>query len=190
MLLKKISAPAWPPFDLQAALEHLGEQAGVNDAYIGGLVGVVAADFESRTESTLMQCAWRVTAASWAELRHGRCGQVLRLRFGPVVDVLSVKYIDTAGVEQTMASSDYRLAGDFLEPVQRWPDHAPRLDAVRIEYTAGLAAAAQNVPQGAKHWMLLTLSDLYENRSGHSDKPAAAHAFYDSFLQPFCLGGF
>lgn len=85
----------------------------------------------------------------------------------PVTAISSVKYFDTAGVETTVNSSNYRLhvsseAAAYLQ----WDDAFTRPatdvrdDAVVIVYTAGYATIAA-VPSRAKQLILLELSLLF-----------------------------
>ena len=63
----------------------------------------------------------------------------LLLPCAPVIDVVSVSYTDTKGVEQTVDSVNYGKTGDYLWFKPAW--HMPSLgcypEAVRIRYRAG-----------------------------------------------------
>jgi hypothetical protein len=45
-----------------------------------------------------------------------------------------------------------------------WPIPLPQIGAVQINYTAGYGTTAASVPEGIRHWMLMRISTLYENR--------------------------
>lgn len=91
----------------------------------------------------------------------GRCG-ALKLPFPPVAAVVSVKYLDTAGAEQTISSSDYELMGEELVSAHnvRWPVPLDRREAVRVRYDAGYDV----VPASIKNAILLAVGDMYRFR--------------------------
>ena len=83
-----------------------------------------------------------------------------------MVSITSVKYTDTAGVEQTVPGADYALSlyGDAcaVAPAygKYWPSTQSIPDAVRIRYVTGYATA----PKAVKAAILLMVAFLYENR--------------------------
>ena len=91
----------------------------------------------------------------------------------PLVSVTSVKYLDTAGVEQTWAvTTGYVVYGaaaemsrGYIEPAYgvSYPSTQSVPDAVRIIFVAGYGAAAA-VPQGIKRALLLHVAEAYQNR--------------------------
>ena len=88
----------------------------------------------------------------------------------PVATISSVKYTDTAGVEQTIAGADYALSlyGDSRKLSCTygitWPLTREIPDAVRIRYVTGYTT----LPTTGKNAMLLLIGHLYENREGVS----------------------
>jgi uncharacterized phiE125 gp8 family phage protein len=90
----------------------------------------------------------------------------LRIPIGPVSAVVSVEYLDTSGVEQTVPPADYYMHSDgkgaYLRPVpgKAWPGLASRDDAVRVTFTAGYA----EVPKPIRSAILILVSHLYEFR--------------------------
>jgi len=92
----------------------------------------------------------------------------IRAPYPPLVIVTSIKYIDTAGDEQTLDSSKYRIDTDS-EPAritpaygQSWPTIRPVTNAITVTYQAGYRA--ENFPTKYKHAMLLLVTHFYENR--------------------------
>lgn len=87
---------------------------------------------------------------------------------GPVSGITSVKYIDQAGVLQTLASGDYKLDTHStparLLPAYgtSWPSTRCEVNAVLIQYNAGQAAA--DIDQAVISALLLITGHLYENR--------------------------
>ena len=90
--------------------------------------------------------------------------------------VTSIKYLDTAGVEQTLSASGYTLDNDSLPcwvtPAYgyEWPDTYPVPNSVRVRYVAGYTSdtdsPAYPMPKPMYAAILLTIGDLYENREG------------------------
>lgn len=115
----------------------------------------------------------------------------------PLSSVTSIKYLDTAGVEQTIASSVYVVStpsGPHAEPgrlslasAQSWPTQLIQADAVRIRFVAGYGAAGTSVPAEIRHAILLLFGEMYETRResvlGVSVSPAAVTA--ERLLWPF-----
>lgn len=101
----------------------------------------------------------------------------------PVATVSSVKYTDTAGVEQTISSSDYTLSayGESrrINPAYSvtWPLTQDIPDAVRIRYVTGYTA----LPKAAKQGLLLVIGHFYEMRGPSTeDIPAGALALLNT----------
>lgn len=87
---------------------------------------------------------------------------------GPVSSITSVKYIDQAGVLQTLTGSAYKVDTHSvparLLPAYgtSWPATRCEVNAVLIEYNAGQAAA--DIDQAVISALLLITGHLYENR--------------------------
>jgi len=93
----------------------------------------------------------------------------IELDRGPVTGITSVKYIDTDGTEQTLASgTDYDGSTDgliaYVAPCYdtTWPETKATPGAVRVRYAAGWTAAT--FPPALKQWMLVRIAGLYAQR--------------------------
>lgn len=89
----------------------------------------------------------------------------IELEHGPCISITSIKYIDTAGVEQTLAGAAYTL-DDYSHKSwavraygTEWPDTLEAANVVKARYVAGLAGTGTE-----RAAMLLMLAQLYENR--------------------------
>jgi uncharacterized phiE125 gp8 family phage protein len=189
---RRTGAPAAEPLTLAEALVHLraDADAGPNDAYVTSLIAVARAACEERTERSLITTAWRLHLPAFPS------DGVILLRVAPIIEVQSVQYLDAAGVLQTLAADQYQLDPHAepgrlsVAPGATWPATQTGADAaVRVNFTAGYGATGASVPAPLKHWMLLAIGEMYELRSGSSDKPAVRHDFADALLQPFRLLG-
>jgi hypothetical protein len=108
----------------------------------------------------------------------------LRIPIRPVVTVTSVKYYDTAGVQQTMDAATYWVAAQTgrIQPKNGWPEtEAMRPEGIEVVFTAGDAAGT--LPPQAKSAILLILAARYTHRgdevpsadpTGSSEIPVAA----------------
>jgi len=87
---------------------------------------------------------------------------------GPVLEILSVKYVDVDGLVQTLPEAAYEEAGTPDQPRirvaygQTWPNVRSQDDSVRVQYRAGYVPGTLPVP--IVQAMLLTIGHLFENR--------------------------
>jgi uncharacterized phiE125 gp8 family phage protein len=89
------------------------------------------------------------------------CG-TLQLPYPPLVELVSVKYLDSDTVEQVAAPETYEIMGQMIVPIERgtWPTPLRRREAIRVRYQAGY----ENVPAPIRAAILLMVGDLYANR--------------------------
>lgn len=91
------------------------------------------------------------------------------LPIAPVQSVSNLKYLDTAGTEQTLATSVYEAALDGLAPFirlkagQAWPGFMAVPDAIRLTLICGYGDAA-DVPADIKLAMRLLIADWFRVR--------------------------
>ena len=183
----KITDANVEPLTLQEAKIHLNEtlaDAG-NDAYISALITVARQAAEERLGRTLIQTTLQRALGGFP------CSDAIRLYRPNVLAVEWVKYIDTSGVQQTLAPSDYLLEPGsepgLLWPAwgQRWPAVRHQPGAVVVQYQAGYGTTAAAVPAAIVHWIKLALTDLYENRARSSDRPAVPQDFAEGLLSGY-----
>lgn len=90
--------------------------------------------------------------------------------------VTSIKYIDTDGVEQTLAASEYKVDGKaepaaIYEAFQKtWPSTRNEVNAVTVEFVAGFGEAVTTVPEQFKTMIKMMFAHLYEHREPMKDK--------------------
>jgi uncharacterized phiE125 gp8 family phage protein len=180
MSLTIITPPASEPLTLADAKVHLRVDHDADDALIVAMIAAAREEAEQRTQRSLMP--------QTLELVMDRFQPHMPLPRPPVSAVVSIQYIDTNGVEQTLSPSNYiaALVGDDprVTPAYgySWPSTQPVPQAVRIRYTAGYANAAA-VPAAVVCWMKLKIGDLYENRAGTNvGNIVSPLAFADSLL--------
>lgn len=113
------------------------------------------------------------------------------LPFPPLQSVTSVKYIDTNGALQTLASSVYQIikgepAALMLAYNQQWPELRAIEDAIVIRIVCGYGTAA-DVPRLIKQYALMQITAWYEHRStiGGNVQPTP---FVRHMLQSYRVG--
>lgn len=105
------------------------------------------------------------------------------LNLPDVSGIVSVKYIDTDGVEQTMSGSAYSLDDDsipgWLFPAYgtEWPDTLDTANAVRVRFNVGVAAT-----EDVKLWIIAHAVQVVQNPAGVTAENIKALPFLDGLL--------
>jgi len=113
---------------------------------------------------------------------------------GELLTVSAVTYYDTAGVQQTLASTDYivdavsRPATLQAAPFKDWPSTQPRAGAVAITWSAGWATAS-DVPEDLSRAMLLLIGHYEQNREAVviGQTSTALDMAVDMLIEPYRL---
>ena len=154
------------PVDLETAKQHcrVEDEVSLDDALIGVYLKAATRWVEEYTGRDLMAKTRRVSVPGFPRRLYLPNG-------APNAAIVSVKYYDTANVQQTLSSSVYTLV-QFSEPGclmrvdgQTWPSTYTRDDAVIVEYTTGVSAPT-SVPHDLVSAVLLLLGHYYANREG------------------------
>lgn len=189
MSLKLITAPAIEPITRQEAKLHcriIADVADVSphpeDTLVDGLIAAARQEAEHLTGRALITQTW--------ELALDQFDDSIKLPKPPLASVASVKYLDSAGILQTLPNTGY-LLDDHSEPARllpaygtSWPATRIQPNAVLIRYDAGYGLAA-NVPQAIKQWMLLQIGAMFENRESTVQGNVTSLQFADGLLDPF-----
>lgn len=168
MSLKLITAPTAEPISRQEAKLHLRIIADVadvtahpEDAMVDALIVAARQGAEHITGRALMPQTW--------ELALDEFENEILLPKPPLASIVSIKYVDNAGVLQQIADGAW-FQDAYSEPAKlmppygaSWPSTRCQPNAVLVRYIAGYANATA-VPQEIKQWMLLRIGMLYENR--------------------------
>lgn len=162
MGLTLVTAPAVEPVSLQEAKDHLRVDHASDDALIEALIAAARRQAENITGLRLVAQTWRWTLDGFVD--------VLRPPIGPVSAVNSIKYLDTAGVEQTLAAAKYRA--DLAETPERitpaygesWPSTYDVTAAVKVELQIGFGGFPAAVPDDIRLAMLLIVGRYYAHR--------------------------
>lgn len=169
-----VISPPEPLVDLALAKKHLRveEDETGDDALIAAYIAAASSHIDGPG-------GWlgRAIGPQTLELRRSAFadgdGSDIALPYSPVIDVLSVRYLDDAGVLQTVDPAAYEVTrGNVLAPTFNsvWPVARRAADTVRIHYRAGYVEDPEAdpliaaVPPAITAAVLLMVGDLYANR--------------------------
>lgn len=177
--VKAIGSVATEPVSLSTARLHLrldtmgSPPTHPDDALVTALITVAREAVENFTELTVAVNTFQMKLDYFADL-------AIDLGTYPVNSITSITYVDTNGATVTMPSSDYVL-DTFSKPAQitlaydkTWPAVRNQPNAVTVTFQAGFTGNASPVtnavPKALTQAMLLTITDLYENRGAIGSK--------------------
>lgn len=171
--------PGADPLAIEDAREHVKVLDSLEDANIQKYERAARDWYEDAACRALINTVFTLHLDSFpgqgSDLRdtRGWDGEVDRFAIylprNPVVSVASIKYDDTDGVEQTLASTEYRVAAAGeprrITPAygKTWPTAREQTGAVRVVFTAGYGTAATDVPERVKQVIRLLLSHSFEH---------------------------
>lgn len=186
-MIKVITPPADEPLTLEEVKANLRIVFADEDGDLLRMIRAARQMAEERLNRALMPQTLAFGADAFCT--------VLKVPRPPLIEIDSLKYIDSDGVEQTMPDADYLVDG-FADPPTisaapgiSWPSTRAQSNAVVVQYQAGYADAA-SVPEPIRQWMLLTIGSMYANREAFlngSISQSLAGNFYDLLLQPFVV---
>lgn len=179
-----VTPPASPLIDLDLVKKHLRVETDDDDALIDLYLQAAVSHLDGPG-------GWlgRALGEQTLEFRtHCFPYGGLALPFPPLIELMSVVYLNSDGVETTGYVESYTLAGGHLRPVYgaTWPSTRLEADAVRITYKAGYPA--DQLPGAIQAALLLMVGDLYDNRSSVTDGPIASvpmSTTVESLLGPY-----
>lgn len=156
-----ITPPSAEPVSLSEAKAHLRETATDQDSLIMSLISAARGWAEDFTQRALITQTWDYKLDAFAD--------EMEIPLPPLQSVTSIKYLDTAGAEQTLANTEYTVDTAAERGLVRlgygksWPATRAQANAVTIRFVAGYGAAA-TVPGTIKAACLLLLGELYARR--------------------------
>jgi uncharacterized phiE125 gp8 family phage protein len=181
MPFKLVAPPIEEPITLEVAKAHLRLDDD-EDEYVVGLI------IASRRHCEGFQSRAYITQ-TWDLYLDAFPTGCLKVPHPPLQTVTFIKFKDSSGFIQTLASSEYAV-DTFSEPGlicsgygKSWPATYPELNAVQIRFEAGYGTAA-DVPQEIKQAILLKVADLYEHRGGDEGIDKAIAEAVESLLWP------
>lgn len=183
MAYKIIVQPSEEPVSLAEAKDH----CSVDESGFNGMITAMIVAARESAEHELN----RALCTQTRELVLDAFPEAFILSGAPVKTLVSVKFIDSAGVEQALDPDDTLLDKDsepgYLLPGygKSWPDTYPVPNAVRVQYTCGYGAAAA-VPSSIKSWMLLAVGAMFAQREAFAVNQSSSlpDRFWHRLLDP------
>lgn len=183
MPYKVITQPSVEPVTLDEAKNHCRVDGTEDNALITSLI--VAARESAEHE------IGRALCTQTRELILDAFPPAFVLRGAPVQSVVSVRYLDSTGIEVELDPQDYQL-DNASEPAyvvpaygRAWPDSYPVPNAVRVRYICGYGGASA-VPSGIKAWILLAVGTLHAQRETMTvGAQALPDRFWHRLLDPY-----
>lgn len=162
---KLITPPTVEPFDLTEAKSHLRVTSTLEDALITSWITATRRMIERYLNRALITQEYELYLDTWP------CTEI-KLPFGSLQSVESVKVFIIDGTESTLVESDYYWVDDVSEPAMVirkynavWPvPQYARPNAIKITFTCGYGDAGSDVPEDIISAIKIRLTDLHENR--------------------------
>lgn len=173
--LERMTEPDFEAVTLEQARRHLREFAGVTerDADIEALIVGAREWVENFTGRTLVDTQWALIMSAGPTAEPTPANSEILLRRSPVIEVIRVVTIDSAGVETEVDAATYELRDQY----SKWPRLLGLSGAstaaggtVRIKFRSGFADTslgsagddASVIPQRFKQAMLLWIQANYD----------------------------
>lgn len=184
-----VTGPVIEPVTLADAKQHLRIDTDItdDDALVSALITTARQQAEHRTGR-------RFGAQTWRRAYDAFPAWSIMLPDPPVTSIVSIKYDDTAGAEQTLDPAAYRLRPHsepaVILPVTTWPATLDAPGAVRVTYACGIDATDARWA-GLRAWMLLAIGTWYHTREagGPVQTYALPRGFWDGLLDPLVFYG-
>jgi len=158
------------PLTLEEAKDHLRVDFTKEDGKISGLIIGAREAFERDTGRQLLTATLKGFLDGFPEFDR----EPIEIARPPLLSVAAVNYIDTSGVSQTWAASEYEVeafSGPFAQrgmlnpkPDETYPQTRRIANAVTVDFDAGYGAAAIDVPFEIKEALLAWIGLHYNNR--------------------------
>jgi len=169
MAVRLITPPAAEPVTLTEAKAHLRVDHSEDDALISSLISASRVYCEQFTARAFITQTWEYVVDAFPT-------NEIMLPMPPLQSVVSIKYDDGAGVEQTLDITEYEVdtvsqPGWVVPVTTGWPAVWDSINSVRIRFVAGYDPGtdspidlAANVPHSLKAAILLHVGQLYAQR--------------------------
>lgn len=184
----RVSTPATGlPVTLAEARAHLrAEGITYDDSLIETYIRAAAATVETTYSLALLTQTVIQTHTGFPET-----GEAFFFRVRPVANVTSIAYIDSDGVSQTWANTNYEAEGLsssvgfpslWTKFDKVYPASASVPNAVTITYQAGFGADSTALPANIRTAILHMVADMYESRE---DKARTLPTVSKALLRPY-----
>jgi uncharacterized phiE125 gp8 family phage protein len=192
-MLSLVTPPTSEPIDLALARQQCRVDLNDDDDLISSYIVAARQFVEEYTGRQLITATWDLILDGFS------C--CIDLPKPPLQSVVSVKYVDTAGVTQTVPTSGYKVIGAVgsavnpAAPLARieqayatyWPIARYESGNVTVRFTAGYGDATK-VPLPIVQAQLLLIAHWYRNRESVVVSPASVSTLpqaVDALLGPY-----
>lgn len=171
-ILALVERPAKTPVSLEDAKHHCRVEHGDDDQLLEAIIEAATDRVQVASGRQLITATYDYYLDRWPS-----CG-FIEVPSPPLRSVSAITYVDTAGVTQTWASSNYLAtppAGSQPTPTQPagritlaygaiWPTVLDQANAIKVRFVAGYGDEADKVPAAIRHALKLLIGTWYENR--------------------------
>lgn len=170
--LQLVTAPADQPVDFARAKRQLRLEDDfiIDDELISHYIKSIVEEMESVYGYAFCTQTWKVFFNRFPYNSTYEGFSAVELPKPPLQTVTHVKYYDDAGVQQTLATTEYvvdavGIPGKIVPAYGKyWPRTRSELpNAIEIQFVCGYGAAAA-VPARIQHELLIRLTEAYEHR--------------------------
>lgn len=184
--LRLITGPTAEPLTVDEVKEHLRIDRTDEDTQLADLIKAARQDLDSR-EGRLMGVAlitqtWELVLDGFPILADRHCYGQIEIPIRPLQSVVSIKYDDVNGAEQTLPSTDYIVdtashqGRVVLTPDKSWPGTRNSIQAVRVRFVCGYGTKG-DVPFHFRQAMLLKVAHHYRHRGDGGQEPGLPPAY-------------
>lgn len=216
MPLQLITSPVREPISLVEAKTHLRQTAiSADDTLIAALIRGARRLVEQKTQRQIVSGRWKLILDSFPGpslmgVPYGRGfslpAHAILLPKSPVLNVISVQYIDMGGTTQTLTAGTDYVVDTACEPARItppfgriWPIPLPQIGAVSVTFDVGHVARAVADPAtdtlALTGWKTLSMGDTLRvfNRDtsnvGDGALPVPLAGYVDYFVQTVVSAG-
>ena len=180
MPTRLIIPPAALPVSLAEAKLNLRIDGNEQDSLIEAWLHGITAHAEHVTGRSFISQTWRVTLDEFPDA----------IELPVPVSSVTIKFLDEAGVEQTLDTADY-VVDSASEPGyavpnvgKAWPTTYDRINAVNVDVVAGYGASESDIPKGIKLYILAKLVEQYDPAI-KAEKDTVQSSFIDRLLDQY-----
>ena len=181
-MITSVKAPEITVVSLAEVKAHLRLDQSYEDEYLEGLILTATSVVEQYLGRSLLFQTWQALWCRSEEQPQNLTSKIpatvrIDLVYPPLIEILSVNALLPNNGKNPIKR--YFLDGNRLIPQVQV---ANQYEAVEVIYQAGYGNYPKNVPSAIRHAVLLSITDLYENRGTTN---LAENTMFQSLLQPY-----
>ena len=175
------------PLALPVSVEEVKSFARVDDAQydvqIAMLIKAATAQAEAITGRALITRTFELVLDEFPAAE-------IDLQVPDVRAIVSAKYLDPAGAEQTIAASGYAVddasSPSWLLPAAgtAWPATLTAANAVKVRFTAGYGDTAASVPDDVRLWIIMHAVEGVQSPDGLRAADTRGNQYVNGLLDP------